>query len=55
VELPDGIGPALPYQFPVGLTDLDAKQRVVQPAFRLVDIQLRWHDVVVAREDDRHL
>lgn len=49
------ISPSLSDEVSVGFPDFDAEQRVVSPTLRLIDIQLRRHDVIVTHEDDRHL
>ena len=47
------VGPALRDKPAKGFAHLGAEQRVVDPALRLVDVELGRHDVVVAGEHDR--
>jgi hypothetical protein len=49
------IGPALIDEFSVRVPDFDAKQGVIRPAFRLVDVHLVGHHVEVADENNWHL
>src|SRR5208283_2207464 len=48
------IGPALREQTVEGFPHLGAEQRVVDPAFRLVHVEVSWHHVEVARKHDGH-
>ena len=51
VQLAQRVGPALREQAPVALAALGLQQRVLEPRARVVDVEVRRHDVVVARED----
>ena len=53
VQSAQGISPPLLDQISIGLTHLGTEQRVIDPALRRVDIEIRRHDVVIAREHDR--
>src|SRR6516165_7892843 len=46
------IRPSLPQQLRVGFAHLDAEERIVHPALRLVDIALGGYHVVITREHD---
>ncbi len=37
----------------IGLPDLRPEERVIEPSFRRVDVEIGRHDVVVAGEHDR--
>ena len=52
MERSQRIGPALSDEASIGVSDFRAKQGVVYPSLRLVDVELGWHDVVVAGEHD---
>ena len=53
VARPQRIGPALGERAGIGVAHLRPKQRIVQPALRLLDVQVRWHDVAVPGQYDR--
>src|SRR5271155_6158777 len=52
MQLAQGVGPALSDQVGKGLSRFGAEERVVHPAFRLVNIDLSRDHVVVAGEND---
>ncbi len=47
------ISPSLLNEATIGVTRLGREQRVVEPALRLVDVEVGRHDVVNTGEDDR--
>jgi len=52
MECSQRIGPALSDEASIGVSDFRAKQGVVYPSLRLVDVELGGHDVVVTSEHD---
>jgi hypothetical protein len=52
VQLPDRIDPPLSKKPLVGLPYFGAKQGVIAPALRRVDVEVRRYDVEVARQND---
>src|SRR5208282_1661313 len=48
------VSPALREQTLKGFPHLGTKQRVRDPPFRLVHVEVSWHHVEVAREHDWH-
>src|SRR4051794_12073183 len=52
VHCPQSVRPALFYKPTVGVPHLGPKQRVINPALRRIDVELRRHDVVIAGEHD---
>jgi DNA polymerase-3 subunit epsilon len=50
---PQRVGPALIQQTGVGRPHFRREQRIVDPPFGFVDIEVRRHDVEIAGEDDR--
>src|ERR1700689_465347 len=52
MQLAHGVGPALSDQVRKGLARFGTKERVIHPAFRLVNIKLGRDYVVVAGEND---
>src|SRR4051794_20260954 len=53
VQSPQGVGPALLHKAAICVPYLGPEQRVINPAFRRVDIEIGRHDVVIACEYDR--
>jgi hypothetical protein len=47
------VGPALLDETAVGVAHFGSEERVIDPALRLVDVEVGRHDVVVAGEHDR--
>src|SRR5215212_9959782 len=54
MECAYSVGPALIDEAAEGEPDLGAKERVVNPALRLVDVEFGRHDVEIAGEHHRH-
>src|SRR5215207_7017982 len=54
MECAYSVGPALIDEAAEGEPDLGAKERVVNPALRLVDVKFGRHDVEIAGEHHRH-
>src|SRR6516165_419216 len=48
------IGPALREQTVEGFPHFGTEERIVDPAFRLVHVEIGWHHLEVAREHDGH-
>jgi hypothetical protein len=48
-----GVGPALRDQAALGLADLRPAERVIEPALRLVHVEVGRHDVIVTGQHDR--
>jgi len=48
-----GVSPTLRGKPAKSVSNLDAKQRVVDPSLRLIDVEFGWHYVVIADEHDR--
>ena len=53
VQRPQRISPALLDKAAIGIPHLGAEQRVIDPAFGRVDVEIGGHDVVIAGEHDR--
>jgi hypothetical protein len=50
---PQRVGPALLHKAAIGVPYLGTEQRVIDPAFGGINIEIRRHDVVIAGEHDR--
>src|ERR1700689_2715965 len=48
-----GVGPTLRGKPAKSVSHLDAKQRIVDPSFRLIDVEFARHHVVIADEHNR--
>ena len=55
VEGANGVGPSLTDEAVKGFAHLGPKQRIVEPPFRLINVEIGRHDVKVAGENDRNL
>ena len=53
VKVSDCIGPSLIDEGFEGRADFGPEEGVVYPLFRFVYIYVRWHDVIVSRQDNR--
>ena len=52
MQFPDGVGPALREKTLISRARLRQKERIVDPALRLIGIQFRRNDVVVPGKND---
>lgn len=50
----DRIRPALCDEIGIGLFYFGTEERIIAPTLRLVDIEVGWHDIVVAHEGNRN-
>ena len=48
MQLADGVGPALGEKVRIGFPDLRAEQRIVAPALRRINVEIRRHDIEIA-------